>query len=343
MFAACGQRHNSRLMETVGISSSGWNASLDLGVHASDELARSYQWCYRVARGSGSSFYRAFWLLDRPQRQAMFALYAFARITDDLGDSGDEPSRAAALQAWQAQLEQRLPQPVHYAAAERTEPNPAADLSRFEPLWPALRDTVSKYDIATELLHDLLAGVAMDLEQVRLADWPAVDRYCYHVASTVGLACTSIWQAAQSLPRRQAIDCGLAFQLTNILRDVREDAARDRIYLPLDELERFGCDSASWLAGRPSGDWLGLVDSVIARAREFYDSGAQTIDHLPPRGARMFWLMWSSYRELLEAIDRRKSELWSGQRIRVPRIKRMLLLARSLVAPADSESLRRGR
>jgi phytoene synthase len=130
--------------------------------------------------------------------------------------------------------------------------------------------------------------------------------------------------------------------LTNILRDLREDAARNRIYLPLSELERFGCDPQSWLAGKPCGDWLGLIDSVIARARELYLSGAQTIDHLPARGARMFWLMWSSYRELLEAIERHKADLWNGQRIRLSRCQRMTLLARSLTSSADSESLRRG-
>jgi len=329
---------------------------VDLGVNVGDELARSYQWCYRVARGSGSSFYRAFWLLQRPERQAMFALYAFARITDDRGDAsddsdGDSPldaaSRAAALEAWQALLDARLPPPsgsnaaVRPALEERS--RAAAPLFRFEPLWPALRNTVIRYHIPTELLHDLLAGVAMDLNQVRFSQWSDVDRYCYHVASTVGLACTCIWQAAESLPHRQAIDCGLAFQLTNILRDLSEDAARNRIYLPLSELERFGCDPDSWLAGRPEGDWLGLVDSVIARARELYASGAQTIDHLPSPGARMFWLMWSSYRELLEAVDRHKAGLWKGERVRLSRSKRIALLARSLTARTDSESLRRGR
>jgi phytoene synthase len=325
---------------------------LDLGVNVGNELARSYQWCYRVARGSGSSFYRAFWLLERPQREAMFALYAFARITDDLGDStadaaDDLQARSATLGAWQALLETRLPPPATASqSATGTAPEnarAAADLSRFALLWPALRETVIQYHIPTELLHDLVQGVMMDLDEVRFSDWTGVDRYCYHVASTVGLACTCIWQAADALPRRQAIDCGLAFQLTNILRDLREDAGRQRIYLPLSELERFGCDPQLWIAGRPDGDWLGLVDSVIARTRELYRSGAQTIDYLPAGGARMFWLMWSSYRELLEAIDRQKADLWNGKRVRVSRCKRLALLARSLTARTDSEGLRRGR
>ncbi len=150
----------------------------------------------------------------------------------------------------------------------------------------------------------------------RFASWEEVDKYSYHVASTVGLACTRIWQAADTLPKSPPIDCGLAFQLTNILRDLREDAARNRIYLPLSELTAFGCDEASWLSGNPQGDWQGLVRSVILRARAFYESGKHTIDHLPRPGKRIFGLMWSTYHDLLNTIDRQQSQLWS-QRIRL--------------------------
>lgn len=320
---------------------------------SADELARSYDWCYRVARDSGSSFYRAFWLLDRPQRSAMFALYAFSRITDDLSDAPcDLETRSANLRAWQALLSERLPQsnekrddvaplwPAHSPERGLMLTERPAALAGYERLWPALAHAVKSYRIPVRLLQDLVAGVAMDLQPVRLPDWPAVDRYCYHVASTVGLACTSIWQAANSLPKGPAIDCGLAFQLTNILRDLREDAARDRIYLPIVELEKYGCDSQSWLAGAPRGDWLELVASVIERTRTLYSSGAQTIDHLPPRGARMFWLMWSNYRQLLEAIDRQKEHLWSDRRVRLSRPRRFRLLIQSLVVPTNSTRLR---
>lgn len=317
------------------------NFRLDYGrVDFGAELVRSYDWCYRVARGSGSSFYRAFWLLNRPQRRAMFALYAFARITDDLGDEKQPTAyRARRLQTWNQQLLQQVsnepPSAIEDLSTDR-------ELAQFAALWPALRDTVRTYRIPTKLLHDLVIGVAMDLESVRLADWPAVDRYSYHVASTVGLACTHIWQAAESLPHQQAIDCGIAFQLTNILRDLREDAARDRIYIPISELERFGCDVDSWLAGQPQGQWQSLVTSVIERARALYESGSHTIDHLPGRGKRMFWLMWSHYRQLLEAIAQQKEQLWSERRVALPRGQRIGLLLRALVTPAHWESLQRG-
>lgn len=352
-----------------------------MNVNSADELGRSYDWCYRVARGSGSSFYRAFWLLDRPQRNAMFALYAFARITDDLSDAPSDAERQPAVQierlnAWRRLLGQRVSasaagfpaesassnNPHHlvrqcadapYAGREYAAPQCAGSqcavnacaelqsLSQYDRLWPALQHTVQTYHVPIRLLEDLIAGVAMDLQPVRMATWSEVDRYCYHVASTVGLACTAIWQADDALPLQQAIDCGVAFQLTNILRDVREDAARNRIYLPLNELEKFDCDVDSWLAGAPRGDWIGLVSSAVERARALYRSGAGTVDHLPPRSARMFALMWSSYRQLLEAVDRQKANLWTARRARVPTGQRWKLLACSILGPTSFESLTR--
>lgn len=338
-------------------------------------LDQSYTWCYRVARDSGSSFYRAFWLLDRQQRLAMFALYAFARITDDLGDgSHSEPiattlpssadsrakeSHATERQAseisagqssveyklgrlawWSRMLADRLETSVtHFphsdSIATATDPEShkriAHELARYEQLWPALRDTVMRYGVPPSLLQELIGGVAMDAGSVRMQDWDEVEDYSYRVAATVGLACLRIWQAADTLSPQQAIDCGVAFQLTNILRDVREDARRDRIYIPSSELERFGCDSSSWLAGQPQGDWPGLVEHVIARTRGLYESGRQTMDHLPPKGKRIFHLMWSSYRQLLEAIAAQKSQLWSPDRISLSRMQRTRLLIGALL------------
>ena len=317
-------------------------------MNTADELAGSYQWCYRVARDSGSSFYWAFWLLDRPQRNAMFALYAFARITDDLSDAANEQrsaeDRGELLHAWQGLLHHRMSLGVHSVPPRGGNSGIGhvdETLSRYDPLWPALRHTIKTYSVPLDLLDDLIAGVVMDLQPVRLEHWSDVDRYSYHVASTVGLACAHIWQAADTLHLQEAIDCGLAFQMTNILRDVREDAGRNRIYLPIDELRKYGCDTQSWLNGSPAGDWLGLVSSAIERARGLYASGAKTVDHLPMRGARMFALMWCNYRQLLENIDRHKEHLWT-RRLRVPRWQRLQLLLKTLSTPAKSERLRRG-
>ncbi len=292
----------------------------------------------------------------------MFALYAFARITDDLGDGDDPRAGGGTNRSWQ--FDRSIPSSVRLMAWSKTlsdklaesvsrigtsnQPLPEgmltaeSELRQFDMLWPALRDTIMRYGIPPSLLQELIEGVSMDGESVRFESWEELDRYSYHVASTVGLACTRIWQATDTLSKAPPIDCGLAFQLTNILRDVREDAARNRIYLPMSELARFGCDETSWLAGKPQGDWPGLVRSVILRARGLYESGKTTIDHLPRPGKRIFGLMWSTYHDLLGSIDRHHAQLWEPQRIQLSTFNRLRLLARALVTTPNAKSLGRG-
>ena len=290
----------------------------------------------------------------------MFALYAFARITDDLGDGRDDAAStplawqfdetiqpSVRLLVWSRMLSDRLaesvarvPQDAPYAPEQMAAAE--NELRQFDSLWPALRDTVMRYGLPPSLLQEIIEGVAMDRGPVRFSSWSEVDKYSYHVASTVGLACTRIWQAADTLPKGPPIDCGLAFQLTNILRDLREDATRNRIYLPLSELNAFGCDEESWLAGKPAGDWPGLVHSVILRARGLYESGKHTIDHLPRPGKRIFGLMWSTYHDLLKTIERQQAQLWQPERIQLSTMNRLRLLARSLVTTPSSKSLGRG-
>ncbi len=130
--------------------------------------------------------------------------------------------------------------------------------------------------------------------------------------------------------------------MTNILRDLREDALRNRIYLPMSELAAFGCDEASWLTGNPQGDWPGLVRSVIHRARGLYESGKQTIEHLPKPGKRIFGLMWTTYHDLLQTIDRQHSRLWTPERIRLSTFNRTTLLVRALMTTPNAKSLGRG-
>lgn len=292
----------------------------------------------------------------------MFALYAFARITDDLGDGPDSSLAGSPSNSWQ--FDSSIPTAVRLSAWSKTLSDKLAEsvsrvvhssphapegmveaeteLRQFESLWPALRDTIMRYGIPPSLLQELIEGVAMDGDNVRFANWEELDTYSYHVASTVGLACTRIWQAADTLPKTPPIDCGLAFQLTNILRDLRSDALNNRIYLPTSELAAFGCDEASWLTGNPQGDWPGLVRSVILRARGLYESGKHTIDHLPKPGKRIFGLMWSTYHDLLQAIDRQQSQLWAPERVRLSAFNRATLLARALITTPNSKSLGRG-
>src|SRR5579871_6812482 len=194
-----------------------------LPISPSPRSARSYAFCEKLARREAGNFYPAFRLLPAPQRRAMCALYAFLRIADDIGDGpGTSDEKAGRLDAWQRSLEQAL-----------------AGIDSH-PLHPALRHTITKYGIPLEYLTAVLDGIRMDLAEVRYNTFDELYPYCYRVASAVGLACIHIWGFSDDRAKQYAESAGIAFQLTNILRDLGEDAARQRVYLPRSELEQFG-------------------------------------------------------------------------------------------------------
>lgn len=336
----------------------------------------------------------------------MYALYAFARITDDLGDgalgageSGDDhqvrgngsvadlaveskrsagevqPLRELQLFAWENHLAQALkldlpPRTMrvspfecsahegppeagsahagsaHAAALAQADSRSAANsansanlansaIAGYAPLWPALVHAVDQFAIPPQLLLDIVEGVRMDLRPQPPANWDELRHYCYHVASAVGLACVHIWRSdpggASDLPMQSAIDCGIAFQLTNILRDIAEDARVGRSYIPLTEMERFDVDPGRWLAGEPTGNWPALIEHMAAEAERLYVSGWPTIEALTPRSQRMFSLMWRSYRQLLREVVAQKTNLWSEGRVRLSTSTKLNLLTSHLV------------
>ncbi|MCA9132303.1 MAG: squalene/phytoene synthase family protein [Planctomycetales bacterium] len=357
-----------------------------------DLLPRSRAWCEQLCRRSNSSFFYSFALLDRPRRQAMCALYAFARITDDLGDSTAPPAiRRQQLAGWRTLLFDRCPPagcpssgflpiagsstvepsttslPTACLPAEGLQPADSfADwgrpwekesqqeetlasgssgglgLDEYADLWPALAEGVARYQIPIRLLEDIIRGVALDLHHVPPRSWRELQRYCHYVASSVGLCCVHIWRAGRETPAGPVLasvqDCGFAFQLTNILRDVAEDARMGRIYLPLCELEASGIDPQRWLSGHPNGRWPELIERAAEEARRRYDAGWQTIETLTPRSQRMFSLIWRSYRALLEQVVASKDELWSAPKIRLSRRQRLNLLAAHLLPANFSKS-----
>ncbi|MEM7557966.1 MAG: phytoene/squalene synthase family protein [Planctomycetota bacterium] len=292
----------------------------------SSEVSKSYAWCRDVCRRSKSNFYASFRLLAPERRRAMDALYAFARISDDLADAiGLAEDKQLVLEAWRERLGQ-------IDSGKSLSDSSEQLLEPYRDLWPGLADAVVRFQIPLGLLDDIVEGVSMDLaSERRFTTWAELDQYCYYVASAVGLACTYIWKADQEVPRETAVVCGQAFQLTNILRDVQEDAASGRIYLPLDSLRQYGVGEANWLGGQPNGDWTGLVESVARTAFERYEQGWDTIEYLTPDSQRMFSLMWRSYRQLLEEVIRHKEELWTGQRIRVGTWQKTRLLLRHVL------------
>lgn len=249
-------------------------------------LPESYAYCRRVVLRARSNLGRAFWLLSAPQRRGMDALYAFAREADDIVDR-DAPAdlRGIELQRFRDQLERTL--------------NGSGTLE----LSTALHDTVERYQIPRTHLFDLLDGCAMDLEPRRYANWEELREYCLRVASSIGLACLCIWNCRDPAATQPAIDCGLALQLTNILRDIQTDAALGRIYLPQDELARFGVSEREILSGQPTTATAELIRFQAARARSLYESARKALPLIPQPARRLYWLMHSTYFQLLQKIE----------------------------------------
>jgi len=278
-----------------------------------DQVARSYACCTAIARRAASNFYLSFYLLPRQQRQAMCALYAFLRRTDDVGDSPDPvAARRSALCGWRSALE-------------------AALAGRFDdPLMPALMDTVARYRIPPRHLFEVIDGVQMDLTIGRYATFAELEHYCHHVASAVGLACIRIWgfHSDEALPAARA--CGVAFQLTNILRDLGEDAARGRIYLPEEDLERFGYRADELMAGMRDDRFRRLIEFEVDRAESCYRQAAALQQWLSPSGRRVFGAMFTTYERLLHEIARREGDVFT-RRIRLSRWQRWGIATRWLL------------
>ena len=279
-------------------------------------VTASYRHVRRISRRSGSNFYRSFWLLPRAKREAMCALYAFARTTDDLGDC-DEPAalRARWLDWWRQTTAMNLigdgplervvlPEGLLPTGSKKSTKGWPVDLHlRANEVLPALRDASQRYKIPTRYLLEIVDGVLADQQKTRFDTYEQVEHYCYLVASAVGLACLYIWEFEDPLPTAAAIDCGLAFQLTNILRDVAEDSARGRIYLPRQHYEQHGLNEDDLLSPRGDDRLQCLVLDEIERVKTLFDSGWHVWDSLHADGRPMFSMMWRTYRKLLERIS----------------------------------------
>ena len=270
----------------------------------------SFLACARITHQANSSFPVAFRLLPRAKRRAMDALYAFMRVTDDLADEPGEPAaKRARLADWRAAL----------------------DASRggtfAHPVFPALAHTVRTFDIPPRYLHDVIDGVGADIEPVRFASFAELYPYCYRVASAVGLACVRVWGARDGVTPADALApaeaAGIAFQLTNILRDLGEDVARGRVYLPADELAHFRCPPEEWRT--PA--FRELMRFQIDRARDYYRRGAALGRLLCPDGAAIFGVMSGTYRALLDEIEARGYDVFT-HRCRVPKWRKGIALAR---------------
>lgn len=251
-----------------------------------DPVAVSYEWCRALARERAKNFYYAFRLLSKKQHDAICAVYAFMRVCDDLSDDPgmSVEQRHAALAGWRRDLDLAL-------GGLKTMP--------LHPVWLALYDAVLKYKIPPEYLHQMIDGVTSDLEFQPVETFDQLYRYCYQVASVVGLTVIHIFgfRGPDALPLAEK--CGIAFQLTNILRDVREDAGNGRVYLPVEDLARFGVDPAHLVR---DDQFRQLMRFEAERARRYYDEAKPLVEMVDPGSRASLRALIEIYSQLLDRI-----------------------------------------
>jgi phytoene synthase len=245
------------------------------------------QYCQDKAAASGSSFYYSFLFLPPERRRAITALYAFCREVDDVVDESLDPQLAATKLAWW-----------------RVEVGNLFAGKPQHPVTKALFPYIEKYSLSGEKLGEIIDGMEMDLTQTRYLDWPGLERYCYRVAGVVGLLAAGIFGYRDPRTLEYAKNLGIAFQLTNIIRDVGEDARKNRIYLPMDDLKKFGVPAADILNANETADFRKLLAFEVSRASQFYEKAFQSLPSTDRRAQRPGLIMAAIYRALLDEIQR---------------------------------------
>lgn len=250
----------------------------------------------RLTRKSRSNFFYAFLCLPRPQREALYAVYAFCRIVDDAVDVGqDRAAQRKELERWRAEMGQVFGGSPEHPAAQR------------------LQEAVKRFPIPRAALEEIIAGVEMDLERSTYETFDELYLYCYRVASAVGLCCIEIFGYTDLGAREYAVKLGVALQLTNIMRDVQPDALAGRVYVPQADLQSFGVTSEDLAAGRYTVDFVGLMEHQARRARSYYDGAWAALPSADQRTLFAAEIMGRTYFALLQAIERRRFRVFGGR------------------------------
>ena len=274
-------------------------------------LEESYAHCRAVAKARAKNFYYSFILLPEHKKNSMCAMYAFMRYCDDLSD---EPgANRNSIERWREALNAAL------------EGHPDGN-----PTWPAFLDTVDRYTIPREYFHDMIEGVASDLETRHIQTFDELYQYCYRVASVVGLTTIHIFGFTSSDALLLAEKCGIAFQLTNILRDVREDAGLGRIYLPAEDMARFGVTAEDLKAARRTEKFGQLMGFETERARDYYDQSKPLLGMVQPDSHRSLWALIAIYSRLLDHIYASPYDVLK-RRISLSTAEKMWIVTRALV------------
>jgi phytoene synthase len=245
------------------------------------------EYCQKKAASSGSSFYYAFLFLPPERRRAITALYAFCREVDGVVDEGIDPQVAGAKLGWW-----------------RNEVDNLFAGNAQHPVTRALEPFRGRFGLSAERLNEIIDGMEMDLRQTRYLDWKALELYCYRVAGVVGLLAAGIFGYRDERTLDYAKNLGMAFQLTNIIRDVGEDARKNRVYVPIEDLQRFGVPAADILQAKETPAFRSLMEFEAERARGFYERALSSLPADDRRAQRPGLIMAAIYRTLLDEIQR---------------------------------------
>jgi phytoene synthase len=267
-----------------------------------------------ITRKSASNLALAFVLLPRPKRDAMSALYAFCRQVDDVADEDSTPveERRKQLADWRADIVRACGnQPPQFAVNREIQP------------------VIRQFSIPFELFDELIKGCEMDLDIKRYENFEQLELYCYRVASVVGLLSIQIFGYRNPATRDYAISLGKALQLTNILRDVKTDAARGRIYLPESELKKFGVSESEILQGRYSDKFRALAESIAARAKQFYSAAKKALPDEDRKNMAAAELMGMVYWRLLKKLERAQFDVFGPQSVKLSKPQKLALIFQS--------------
>lgn len=293
-------------------------------------LADSYEECQRIVRSAHSNFYYAFFLLPKPKRDGLAALYAFMRLVDDVADEGDNvAAKQRGLAKWRAAFDRAL---THQRVLE-SDAWPAGAV-----VLPALVDTMARYRMPSRYLHDLISGAEMDLTVQTYSSFERLKEYCYRVAGTVGLTCTHVFGFRDSRALDLAEKLGLAFQLTNIIRDVHEDYKLGRVYLPEEDLTRYKVSKTDFGLSEATLGMRELLRFEAERAWQCYQEGAKLLGLVDEDSRGALWLLVHTYSALLARIESEDFGVF-GERVRLSRAEKMIFIAKARFGRLTEENI----
>jgi phytoene synthase len=276
------------------------------------ELAASYRCVEEVARTRARNFYYSFVLLPEEKRRAFCAVYAFMRHCDDASDgTGALQEKRKQLELWRGRLD---------AAA--------AGQCQDDPILPAFHDSIRRFAIPVQYFHWIIDGTEMDLVKDRYQTFEELYRYCFHVASAVGLVSLHIFGFTDERAKKYAEECGIAFQLTNILRDLKEDAAMGRIYLPTEDLNQFQYSEDDLRRGTRNENFQRMMQFECIRAQSYYDRAQQLLPLVDAVSRPALWAMMEIYGRILGKIQKQRYDVF-GRRVRLSGLEKMAIAAKS--------------